>query len=220
MKPVHIIAARRSPIGRFGGGLKSLTAADLAHAVADAMLPRELRALVRQVIIGQVLQAGSGMNVARQLGLKLGLPQETPAFTVNMACGSSLKAVALGADAIASNLDDATGISTSSTARQQKGSKAMKIRPLNDRVVVKRHEEETKTKGGIIIPDSAKEKPLEGTVVAIGSGKVLKNGKSLPLDVKVGDKVLFGKYSGTEVKLDGEEHTLLREDDILAVLDK
>ena len=94
----------------------------------------------------------------------------------------------------------------------------MKIRPLNDRVVVKRHEEETKTKGGIIIPDSAKEKPLEGTVVAIGSGKVLKNGKSLPLDVKVGDKVLFGKYSGTEVKLDGEEHTLLREDDILAVL--
>ncbi len=94
----------------------------------------------------------------------------------------------------------------------------MKIRPLNDRVVVKRHEEETKTKGGIIIPDSAKEKPLEGTVVAIGSGKVLKNGKSMPLDVKVGDKVLFGKYSGTEVKLDGEEHTLLREDDILAVL--
>jgi len=94
----------------------------------------------------------------------------------------------------------------------------MKIRPLNDRVVVKRTEEETKTKGGIIIPDSAKEKPLEGTVVAIGSGKVLKNGKSQPLDVKVGDKVLFGKYSGTEVKLDGEEHTLLREDDILAVL--
>jgi len=94
----------------------------------------------------------------------------------------------------------------------------MKIRPLNDRVVVKRHEEETKTKGGIIIPDSAKEKPLEGTVVAIGSGKVLKNGKSQPLDLKVGDKVLFGKYSGTEVKLDGEEHTLLREDDILAVL--
>jgi chaperonin GroES len=94
----------------------------------------------------------------------------------------------------------------------------MKIRPLADRIVVKRLEQETKTKGGIIIPDTAKEKPIEGMVVATGSGKVLKNGKVRPLDVKPGDKVLFGKYSGTEVKLDGVEHVLLNEDDILAVL--
>ena len=94
----------------------------------------------------------------------------------------------------------------------------MKIRPLQDRVVVKRLAEETKTKGGIIIPDSAKEKPIEGTVIAVGSGKVLDSGKIAPLEVKAGDKILFGKYSGTEVKLDGEEHIILREDDILAVV--
>jgi chaperonin GroES len=94
----------------------------------------------------------------------------------------------------------------------------MKIRPLADRVVIKRTAEEEKTKGGIIIPDSAKEKPVEGLVVAVGSGKILKDGKSRPLDVKAGDRILFGKYSGTEIKLDGEEHVLLREDDILAVL--
>jgi chaperonin GroES len=93
----------------------------------------------------------------------------------------------------------------------------MKIRPLQDRIVVKRLESEGKTKGGIIIPDTAKEKPIEGRVVAVGNGKVLKNGKQLPLDVKVGDVVLFGKYSGTEIKLDGEEHVLIREDDVLAV---
>jgi chaperonin GroES len=93
----------------------------------------------------------------------------------------------------------------------------MKIRPLADRLVVKRTQEEEKTKGGIIIPDSAKEKPLEGVVVAVGSGKALKNGKSVPLDVKAGDKVLFGKYSGTEVKVEGEELVLLREEDVLAV---
>lgn len=96
----------------------------------------------------------------------------------------------------------------------------MKIRPLADRLVVKRTQEEEKTKGGIIIPDSAKEKPLEGVVVAVGSGKALKNGKSIPLDVKAGDKVLFGKYSGTEVKVDGEELVLLREEDVLAVFTK
>jgi len=96
----------------------------------------------------------------------------------------------------------------------------MKIRPLADRVVVKRTPEEEKTKGGIIIPDTAKEKPIEGVVVAVGSGKILKDGKSRPLDVKEGDRILFGKYAGTEVKLDGEEHVLLREDDILAVLGK
>ncbi|MBK8258412.1 MAG: co-chaperone GroES [Polyangiaceae bacterium] len=93
----------------------------------------------------------------------------------------------------------------------------MKIRPLQDRVVVKRLESETKTKGGIIIPDSAKEKPIEGRVVAVGNGKTNKDGSVRPLEVKVGDTVLFGKYSGTEVKLDGVEHVLLREDDILAV---
>jgi chaperonin GroES len=96
----------------------------------------------------------------------------------------------------------------------------MKIRPLADRVVVKRTKEEEKTKGGIIIPDSAKEKPVEGVVIAVGNGKVLKDGKTRPLDVKEGDHVLFGKYSGTEVKLDGEEHVILREDDLLAVLAK
>ena len=93
----------------------------------------------------------------------------------------------------------------------------MKIRPLQDRIVVKRLEGETKTKGGIIIPDSAKEKPIEGKVVAVGNGKILKDGKARPVDVKVGDTILFGKYSGTEVKIDGEEHLLIREDDILAV---
>lgn len=96
----------------------------------------------------------------------------------------------------------------------------MKVRPLLDRIVVKRTEEEQKTKGGIIIPDTAKEKPLEGLVVAVGSGKILNNGKLAKLEVKAGDKILFGKYSGTEVKLDGEEHVILREDDILAVFDK
>jgi chaperonin GroES len=94
----------------------------------------------------------------------------------------------------------------------------MNIRPLSDRLVVKRLNEEEKTKGGIIIPDTAKEKPLEGTVIAVGNGKVLKGGKISPLDVKAGDRILFGKYSGTEVKLDGVEHVLLREDDVLAVL--
>jgi chaperonin GroES len=94
----------------------------------------------------------------------------------------------------------------------------MKIRPLSDRIVIKRLEQESTTKGGIIIPDTAKEKPIQGLVVAVGNGKVLKNGKTLPLDVKPGDKVLIGKYSGTEVKLDGVEHVILSEDEVLAVL--
>ncbi len=93
----------------------------------------------------------------------------------------------------------------------------MRIRPLQDRIVVKRVESENKTKGGIIIPDTAKEKPIEGRVVAVGNGKVLKDGKVRPVDVKVGDVVLFGKYSGTEITIDGEEHVLLREDDVRAV---
>jgi chaperonin GroES len=93
----------------------------------------------------------------------------------------------------------------------------MRIRPLQDRIVVKRLEGESKTKGGLIIPDTAKEKPIEGKVVAVGNGKVLKNGKVRPLEVHVGDVVLFGKYTGTEIKIEGEEHVLLREDDVLAV---
>ncbi len=97
---------------------------------------------------------------------------------------------------------------------------AMKIRPLQDRIIVKRVEEEEKTKGGIIIPDTAKEKPIEGKVIAVGNGKVLEDGKVRPLDIKAGDRVLFSKYAGTEVKLDGEERLIVREDDILAVLEK
>jgi chaperonin GroES len=96
----------------------------------------------------------------------------------------------------------------------------MNIRPLQDRVILKRVKEEEKTKGGIIIPDTAKEKPIEGEVVAVGSGKVNDDGSVQKLAVKVGDRVLFGKYSGTEVKLDGEERLIVREDDILAVLEK
>ena len=95
----------------------------------------------------------------------------------------------------------------------------MAFRPLGDRVLIKRVEEEEKTKGGIIIPDSAKEKPIEGEVLAVGNGKVLEDGKVRALDVKAGDRVLFGKYSGTEVKLDGEEALILREDDILGVIE-
>jgi chaperonin GroES len=95
---------------------------------------------------------------------------------------------------------------------------ATKIRPLHDRVIVKRIEEEEKTKGGIIIPDTAKEKPQEGRVIAVGPGKN-DDGKVIPLGVKAGDKILFGKYSGTEIKLDGEDHLILREDDILGVIE-
>jgi chaperonin GroES len=95
----------------------------------------------------------------------------------------------------------------------------MKIKPLQDRLVIKRLEEEEKTKGGIIIPDSAKEKPQEGRVVAVGDGKMLESGKKAPLTVKPGDKILFGKYSGTEIKIDGEEHLIMREDDVLGIVE-
>ncbi|MGA0163386.1 MAG: co-chaperone GroES [Bdellovibrionota bacterium] len=95
----------------------------------------------------------------------------------------------------------------------------MKIRPLQDRVLVKRVDEEEKTKGGILIPDSAREKPMEGKVVAVGNGKILENGTKVNPEVKAGDRILFGKYSGTEVKIDGVEHLILREDDILGVLE-
>lgn len=96
----------------------------------------------------------------------------------------------------------------------------MQVRPLQDRVIVKRVNEETKTKGGIIIPDSAKEKPVEGVVVAVGPGKLSDKGEKNALDVKKGDRILFGKYSGTEITIDNEEHLIMREDDILGVVQK
>lgn len=95
----------------------------------------------------------------------------------------------------------------------------MKIRPLHDRILVKRLEEERTTPGGIVIPDTAAEKPIKGKVIAVGNGKILESGEIRPLDVKVGDQVLFGKYSGTEVKVDGEELLVMREDDITAIIE-
>ena len=95
----------------------------------------------------------------------------------------------------------------------------MNIRPLQDRVIVRRVKEEDKTKGGLYIPDSAKEKPVEAMVIAVGNGKVLEDGTVRKLDVKAGDRILFGKYSGSEVKVDGDEHLILREDDILGVIE-
>jgi chaperonin GroES len=95
----------------------------------------------------------------------------------------------------------------------------MKLRPLQDRILVRRVEEETTTKGGIIIPDSAKEKPAEGKVVAVGNGKAGDDGKRIPLEIKEGDLILFGKYSGTEVKIEGEEYLIMREDDVLGVIE-
>jgi chaperonin GroES len=95
----------------------------------------------------------------------------------------------------------------------------MKIKPLHDRVIVQRVEEEETTKGGIIIPDSAKEKPIEGKVLAVGSGKTMDNGQVRPLEVKEGDRILFGKYAGTEIKIEGEEHLIMREDDIIAIVE-
>ncbi|MEI6610031.1 MAG: co-chaperone GroES [Deltaproteobacteria bacterium] len=96
----------------------------------------------------------------------------------------------------------------------------MKIRPLQDRIIVKRLEEETKTKGGIIIPDTAKEKPIEGKVTAVGKGKVADDGTLIKMEVKVGDTVLFSKYGGNEVKIDGQEYLIMREDDILGIIEK
>jgi chaperonin GroES len=95
---------------------------------------------------------------------------------------------------------------------------SMKVRPLHDRLVVRRIEEKESVKGGIIIPDTAKEKPQEGEVIAVGNGKVLESGTKVPMDVKAGDKVLFGKYSGTDIKIDGQEFLILREDEVLAVI--
>jgi chaperonin GroES len=95
----------------------------------------------------------------------------------------------------------------------------MKIRPLHDRILVQRLEEEEQTKGGIIIPDTAKEKPIEGKVIAVGNGKIMENGEVKPLDVKEGDRILFGKYAGTEVKISGEEYLIMREDDVLGIIE-
>ena len=95
----------------------------------------------------------------------------------------------------------------------------MKLRPLHDRVVVRRTEEERKSPGGIVIPDSAAEKPVQGKIVAVGKGKILENGTVRPLDVKVGDKILFGKYGGTEVKVEGEDLLVMREEDVMAVIE-
>ncbi len=95
----------------------------------------------------------------------------------------------------------------------------MELKPLNDRVVLKRIEEEQRTAGGIIIPDTAKEKPIQGQVIAVGNGKVMEDGSRRPLDVKAGDRVLFGKYSGTEIKVEGEELLIMREDEILAIIE-
>lgn len=96
----------------------------------------------------------------------------------------------------------------------------MKIRPLHDRVIVKRLEEKEKTKGGIIIPDTAREKPMEGKVIAVGPGKVLESGTKVSMNVKKGDRILFGKYAGSEIEIEGEEHLIMREDDILAIIEE
>jgi chaperonin GroES len=96
----------------------------------------------------------------------------------------------------------------------------LKIRPLHDRVIIQRLEAESKSAGGIVIPDTAAEKPIRGKVIAVGKGKILENGDIRPLDVKVGDHILFGKYSGTEVKVDGEEYLVMREEDVMAVIEK
>ncbi len=96
----------------------------------------------------------------------------------------------------------------------------MKVRPLHDRLIVKRSEEEEKTKGGIIIPDTAKEKPVEGKVIAVGKGKTTEDGTTIPIEVKKGDRILFAKYAGTEVKIDGEEHLIMKEDDVLVIIEQ
>ena len=102
----------------------------------------------------------------------------------------------------------------------EKGGILMKVRPLHDRLIVKRLEEEEKTKGGIIIPDTAKEKPIEGKVIAVGQGKVKEDGTKIPMEVKKGDRILFAKYGGAEVKIDGEEHLIMKEDDVLAIIEQ
>jgi chaperonin GroES len=102
----------------------------------------------------------------------------------------------------------------------KKGGILMKVRPLHDRLIVKRLEEEEKTKGGIIIPDTAKEKPMEGKVIAAGDGRVKDDGTKIPIEVKKGDRILFAKYAGAEIKIDGEDHLIMKEDDVLAIIEQ
>jgi chaperonin GroES len=102
----------------------------------------------------------------------------------------------------------------------EKGGFLMKVRPLHDRLIVKRLEEEEKTKGGIIIPDTAKEKPVEGKVIAVGDGRTKEDGTKIPMEMKKGDRILFAKYGGTEVKIDDEEHLIMKEDDVLAIIEQ
>jgi chaperonin GroES len=120
-------------------------------------------------------------------------------------------------------MDDPTGLASTYGLEEypllSKERQVMKIRPLHDRVIVKRLEEDRTSPGGIVIPDTAAEKPIQGKVVAVGKGKILENGQVRPCDVKVGDKILFGKYSGTEVKVDGEERVVMREEDVMAVIE-
>jgi chaperonin GroES len=104
-------------------------------------------------------------------------------------------------------------------SKASKGATSMKIRPLHDRVIVKRLEEERTSPGGIVIPDTAAEKPVQGKIVAVGKGKILDDGQVRPLDVKIGDKILFGKYSGTEVRVDGDDLVVMREEDVMAVIE-
>jgi chaperonin GroES len=96
----------------------------------------------------------------------------------------------------------------------------MKVRPLHDRLIVKRSEEEERTKGGIIIPDTAKEKPIEGKVIAVGKGKINEDGTKIPMEVEKGDRILFAKYAGTEVKIDGEEYLIMKEDDVITIIEQ
>ncbi len=120
---------------------------------------------------------------------------------------------------LAASVDKTNTLSTSNSVDIFKEAILMKLRPLHDRVVVKRMEEERTSPGGIVIPDSATEKPIKGEVVAVGNGKITESGEVRPLDLKAGDKILFGKYSGTEVKVEGEELLVMREDDVMAVIE-
>jgi chaperonin GroES len=131
---------------------------------------------------------------------------------------STVNARALSVLTLLHNLDVAGQIINCISLEKERGG-TMNVQPLGDRILVKRTEEEERTKGGIIIPDTAKEKPIQGKVIAVGKGKVSDEGKVIPLEVKAGDKVLFGKYAGTEVKIDGEEHLIMREDDVLGIIE-
>jgi chaperonin GroES len=124
-----------------------------------------------------------------------------------------------GIDASDADINTGAGLNSPPITAKLERRSSMNIRPLHDRIIVERLEEETKTAGGLIIPDTAKEKPQQGKVIAVGKGKKTEDGKILPLDVKVGDKILFGKYAGTEIKIEGQEFLMMREDDVLGVVE-